>query len=67
MQSEELEMRQQVGRTMASRLRIAAADQEEFLQAAATQVMFFESAAMFGSIETRVKFQRRKKSKANTL
>jgi hypothetical protein len=50
-------------RTMSSRLRIAATDQEEFSQAAATQVMFHESAAMFGSIETRVKFQEQKKHK----
>jgi hypothetical protein len=38
----------------------------EFLQAAATQVVFFESAAMFGSIETRLEFQQRKKSKTNS-
>jgi hypothetical protein len=60
MQSGDVDERKQFERTMASRLRIAAPDQEEFLQAAATQVMFFESAAMFGSIETRLEYQRKK-------
>ena len=60
MQSGDLDERKQFERTMASRLRIAATDQEEFLQAAATQVMFFEAAAMFGSIETRLEYQQKK-------
>jgi hypothetical protein len=50
-------------RTMSSRLRIAATDHEEFLQAAATQVMFFEAAAMFGSIETRLEYQLKRRAR----
>jgi hypothetical protein len=38
-------------RTMASRLRWSARDSEEFLQAAATQVVFHECAAIIGSLK----------------
>jgi hypothetical protein len=39
-------------RQMAARLRWAAADADEFLQAAATQVVFHESEAIWGSLRT---------------
>jgi hypothetical protein len=48
---------------MGSRLRIAASDPEEFLQAAATQVVFHESAAMIGSIESRLTYQAKRKAR----
>jgi hypothetical protein len=40
---------------MSNRLRLAAADNEEFVQAAATQVVFHEYSAMVQSIESRVR------------
>lgn len=44
---------EQYRRTMASRLRWAAQDLEEFLQAAATQVIFHECTAIFDSLHRR--------------
>lgn len=67
MQSADADERKQFERTMASRLRIAATDHEEFMQAAATQVMFFEAAAMFGSIETRLEYQIKKLARKESL
>ncbi len=47
-------------RLMALRLRHAAKDAEEFAQAAATQVLFHECAAIIGSLRTRQYFQQQK-------
>ena len=48
-------------RIMALRLRASAHDAEEFAQAAATQVVFHECAAIIGSLRTRLHFQSLKK------
>lgn len=50
-------------RIMALRLRASAHDAEEFAQAAATQVVFHECAAIIGSLRTRHHFQNLKKEK----
>jgi len=44
-------------RLMAQKLRQAAGDGEEFIQAAATQVVFHECIAIIGSIRTRLHFE----------
>ena len=48
-------------RIMALRLRAASHDPDEFIQAAATQLVFHETSAIIGSLRTRLKYQRRKK------
>lgn len=52
-------------RLMALRLRHAAKDAEEFAQAAATQVLFHECAAIIGSLRTRLFFQQQKANRKN--
>ena len=61
------EDRSKMDLAMASRLRLAALDAEEFSQAAATQVVFHESAAMIGSIETRLSYQQRRKLRKHLI
>lgn len=69
MASEKAEDRRSMEILMSQRLRLASHDPEELLQAAATQVVFHEYAAMIGSLDGRLKYQRERKARqriANT-
>lgn len=53
----------EIERLMALRLRKSANSQEEFIQAAATQLLFHEYSAMMGTIKKRVFYQNQRKLK----
>lgn len=57
------EQNQTLDRTMALRLRKSASSSEEFLQAAATQLLFHEYAAMLGTLQKKLYFQAQKRLK----